>query len=470
MSLTIYTTQRAVVNEVGINKDDTIKTLKQFIAEEMARFFPEDPDNVEYHRLRVFDYDTMTELADDIPLDGLSTLDVVKTFAKMDPRPFTQLLATKVSNHAQLSQLLSETQAVIAGGSVLSAYAGYRMNDFDIYVNASNARQLVTGIKDVFTKSKGFVASGFTFDLLFAPPYDESFMRKNHITSIIRANLRHAVNGFLAIDIMIIPDDIPITDVVTNFDLTFCQIWFDGENVLCTNKQHILEKHGKLNDEYLQSYANGNEFIKNRIRKYIFRDFQIDYSGCIQQTLTRRDVIDYRHTYKKKEVVSDEDWVAKKLYVNLLKFIARSETERLFPQMFARLQDGGWRAATYDLQRESKKILLDLHLTYVVYFKDSFAEFFNLLHRAIEQHPEPFQSVLGMEPIIRDEHILVELMHPYFYEPIVTGTFYSKIQNILGITRPRLNQILDQNDTYFPRHYNNLVHTHRIENQWWETR
>lgn len=470
MSLTIYTTHRTIVNEVGINKDDTIKTLKQFIAGEMERFFPEDPENVEYHRLRVFDYDTMAELADDTPLTELTmtTLDVVKGFAKMDPRPFTNLLKAKMSNHEQLSQLLTETQAVIAGGSVLSVYAGYTMNDFDIYVNASNARQLVTGIKDVFTKSRDFDPSKFTFDLLFAPPYDESFMRKNHITSIIRAMLGSIYSQrHVEIDIMIIPDDIPITDVVTNFDLTFCQIWFDGENVLCTNKQHILDQHGKLNDDYLQSYVNGNEFIKNRIRKYIFRDFQIDCSGCIQQTLTRRDVIDYRYTYKKKEVVSDEDWVVKKLYVNLLKFIARSETERLFPQIFARMQDQGWRAR-YDLQTEYKKILLDLHLTYVVYFKDSFAEFFNLLHRAIEEHPEPFQRVLGMEPIIRDEHILVELMNQYMHAPVVTGTFYSKIQNILGITQPRLNQILDQNDTYFPRHYTNFVYTEA--NQWWDKR
>lgn len=445
MSLTIYTTQRTVVNEVGINKDDTIRILKEFIAGEMVRFFPEDPDNVEYHRLRVFDYDTMAELADDTRLSELTTLDVVKGFAKMDPLPFTQLLATKVSNHAQLSSLLTETRAVIAGGSVLSAYAGYAMNDLDIYVNASNARQLVEGIKDVISNSSGFVPGAFAIDLLFAPPYDESFMRKNHINSIIRARFRRTVDFSLEIDIMIIPDDIPITDVVTNFDLTFCQIWFDGENVLCTNKQHILDKHGKLNDEYLQSYANGNEFIKNRIRKYIYRGFQIDYNGCIQKTLTRKDVS--RYGYKQKEVVSDEDWVVKKLYVNLLKFIARSETDRLFPLAYSR-------------PTRSETILLDLHLTYVVYFKDSFSTFLNLLHRAIEDHPEPFQRVMGMEQMIRDEHILIELMYPYIHPAFVTGRFYSKIQNILGITR--LDEILDQNDAYFPIHYTNF------SGWWWQ--
>jgi hypothetical protein len=460
MSLTIYTTQRTVVNEVGINKDDTIRILKEFIAGEMVRFFPEDPDNVEYHRLRVFDYDTMAELADDTRLSDLTitTLDVVKGFAKMNPRAFTQLLASKLSNHEQLRSLLSETRAVIAGGSVLSPYAGYAMNDLDIYVNASNARQLVTGIKDVFSTSLDFIPGAFVFDLLFAPPYDESFMRKNHINSIIRARLLHADDGYLEIDIMIIPDDIAITDVVTNFDLTFCQIWFDGENVLCTNKQHILDKHGKLNDEYLQSYANGNLFIKNRIRKYIYRGFQIDYNGCIQQTLTRKDVSRYPYGYNKKEVVSDEDWVAKKLYVNLLKFIARSETERLFPQLVANMDH----ANRTRLFNESREILLDLHLTYVVYFKDSFAAFLNLLHRAIEDHPEPFQRVMGMEQMIRDEHILVELMYPYIHPAFVTGRFYSKIQNILGITR--LDEILDQNDAYFPIHYTTYV---TAFNQWW---
>lgn len=456
MSLTIYTTQRTIVNEVGINEGDTIRILKQFIGDDMARFFPEDPEKVDYDRLIVFDYDTMAELADNTPLAGLTTLDVVKVFAKMDPQPFTQILATKVPNHDRLSSLLTETRAVIAGGSVLSAYAGYEMNDFDIYVNASNARQLVTGIQAVFSKCNNHG----TFHLLFAPPYDESFMRKNHINSIIRASYWCAgFNSSTEIDIMIIPDDIEITKVVTNFDLTFCQIWFDGENVFCTHKQHILDKHGKLNDEYLQSYANGNEFIKNRIRKYIYRDFQIDYSGSIQKTLSKRDVQPVG-VYKKKEVVNDEDWVAKKLYVNLLKFIARSETERLFPQLVDNLDH----ANRTRLFNESREILLDLHLTYVVYFKESFAKFLILLHRAIADHPEPFHSVMGMEQTIRDEHILVELMFPHIHAAFVTSNFYSKILNILGIRRRRLAELFEQNNTYFPRHYTTYVTQF---NHWW---
>ena len=455
MALTIYTTNRNVMNEVGINEGDTIRILKQFIGDDMARFFPEDPENVEHHRLFVYDHDTMTEMSDNTPLAGLSELDVLKGFAKMDPQPFTQLLATKLPNHDRLRSLLTETRAVIAGGSVLSAYAGYGMNDFDIYVNASNSRQLVTGIQAVFSKCH----DDDTFKLLFAPPYDESFMRKNHINSIIRASYRCAgFNGRTEIDIMIIPDNIEITKVVTNFDLTFCQIWFDGENVLCTNKQHILDKHGKLNDEYLQSYANGNDFIKNRIRKYIYRDFEIDYSGSIQQTLTKRDVQSRRY-YKQKEVVNDEDWVAKKLYVNLLKFMARSETERLFPQLVANVEANRW-----SLIKEYEKILLDLHLTYVVYFKESFAEFLILLHRAIEDHPEPFHSVMGMEQTIRDEHILAELMHPHIHPAFAASRFYSKILNILGIRRRRLAELFEQNDAYFPRHYTTYV---TEIGQWW---
>jgi len=37
--------------------------------------------------------------------------------------------------------------------------------------------------------------------------------------------------NFIPIDLMIISDDVKLVDVVTNFDLSFCEIWFDGQNV-----------------------------------------------------------------------------------------------------------------------------------------------------------------------------------------------------------------------------------------------
>jgi hypothetical protein len=260
---------------------------------------------------------------------------------------------------------------------------------------------------------------------------------------------------------MIIPDDTLVTDVVTNFDLTFCQIWFDGENVLCTNKQHILDKHGKLNNDYLQSYVNGNHFIRKRINKYINRrGFLIDYGGCIQKTLTRDDVAGYR--IHNKKVVSDEDWVAKKLYENLLWFMAISETERSFPQLVANAGVHGNRSRVVD---KARTILLDFHLRYIVYFKDSFADFLITLNRAMEDYPALFHRVMQLDQATRIEHILVEMMYIHTQANLrFSREFLSKIKDILGLTEERLDEIIARNDVYFPLHYTDHIYDDR---NWW---
>ena len=63
--------------------------------------------------------------------------------------------------------------------------------------------------------------------------------------------------------------------VATNFDLTFCQIWYDGEAVYASHPDHIREKRGVLQGDYVQSFINGNKFLQQRIRKYRLRGFTI---------------------------------------------------------------------------------------------------------------------------------------------------------------------------------------------------
>ncbi len=66
-----------------------------------------------------------------------------------------------------------------------------------------------------------------------------------------------------------------ILDLVQNFDLTFCQTWYDGNDVWSTHPDHIRDLKGELQGEYIPIYMTGNFFLRNRIGKYNDRGFSI---------------------------------------------------------------------------------------------------------------------------------------------------------------------------------------------------
>lgn len=205
-----------------------------------------------------------------------------------------------------LSKLLRNTGAVIAGGSVLSCFTSYDSginNDFDFYVNIENAVALQTGLRKA-----GFIIN---INKTLAPAYDQSFFRKNHI--LARFRYAHSAVDDLFIDIMILPNDIKPQQVVTNFDLTFCEIWFDGKKVLTPkgNKVNLLAKQGRLKEEYTESLLKYlNVFIIKRLKKYAQRGFTITYGDykCCPTIIVP----------KKKS--DPEEWVVKKIYQGFLQF------------------------------------------------------------------------------------------------------------------------------------------------------
>jgi hypothetical protein len=83
-------------------------------------------------------------------------------------------------------------------------------------------------------------------------------------------------------DVMIIKDDTSVESVVTNFDLTICQVWYDGISVHASHWADIRSKHGSLQPEYHKSYMSGNRFIHQRIRKYSMRGFEIDTPDWVE--------------------------------------------------------------------------------------------------------------------------------------------------------------------------------------------
>jgi hypothetical protein len=214
---------------------------------------------------------------------------------KMDTSIFKLHLDELIGNDKalKLSDALDKHGAIIAGGAVLGPYADFKSSDIDIYVPISKGSAFLedSGIKLWHTR---FVS---------APPYDKSFFRKNHILVKFEGWIRGKI------DIMLVNDDIPVETVAKNFDLSFCQIWYDGKVVEATDPNDIKNKSGKLTNEYVVSLVSQlNVFIIKRIKKYKKRGFKITIE-CDGDFLVEK---------REKTVVSDEAWVVSTLYKKFL--------------------------------------------------------------------------------------------------------------------------------------------------------
>lgn len=202
------------------------------------------------------------------------------------------------SNWEILNTALIRADALIAGGGVLSPYIRYAINDLDIYIHLSKANDFISVLK----RNLGYILD--TEGNYITPAYDQSFFRKNNI--IARFRLYNQNMDYIPIDVMIIPDEIPILSVVTNFDLTCCEIWYDGTKVLAVDTEGILNRTCELKKDYVDGFLNSlNLFTIKRVQKYMKKGFSISY-----------DALKIRNTFvkKSKEVTSPEEWVIYTLY------------------------------------------------------------------------------------------------------------------------------------------------------------
>ena len=222
----------------------------------------------------------------------------------LDTRTFTDHMYNYFGDYWDvLNMHLIEADAVIAGGSVLSSYSDDSVNDIDVYIYASKAIKFV----DALTANRYKISIKN-----LRSSYDQSFFRKNNILArfLLQQNFprvlpigittettrREAIEKriiFPDIDIMIIPDppNGSILDVVTNFDLTFCEIWYDGMNVNAQDPKGIMSKTGELKKDYVDELlVSLNKFTLRRVQKYINKGYSITY-----ECQTRIN------TFKKKE-------------------------------------------------------------------------------------------------------------------------------------------------------------------------
>ena len=234
----------------------------------------------------------------------------------------------------KLNQYLKESNAVIAGGAVLAAYSNDYVNDLDVYIYASKAVEFVNALTNDKTYKIGE-------NHYLRPSYDKSFFLKNNIIArfkliqnwigyesdlglwyVSRRQAIHRRRIFPDIDIMIIADPPhgSIRDVVTNFDLSFCETWYDAQTelVLSQDVQGVLTKTGTLKQDYTDKFLLYlNNFSLQRLRKYIKKGYKISYASPKTNTF-----------YKQPEnLLTPEEWVVYKLY-NWIVFTARYDRKK----------------------------------------------------------------------------------------------------------------------------------------------
>lgn len=155
---------------------------------------------------------------------------------------------------------LKESKAVIAGGFALNALLGtLTTGDVDVYVNAAWLQPILTFL----------VKNTMYLHCHQVSPYSTSFMKRNGIVS--RLSFRSKTKS---IDLMILHSRTPV-ECASNFDLTCCQVWFDGDEVNGTHLEETKERRASITPEYLTSFLEGNRFTRARVQKYSQRGFAV---------------------------------------------------------------------------------------------------------------------------------------------------------------------------------------------------
>lgn len=174
----------------------------------------------------------------------------------------------------QLLKAIKKNDCLIAGGSLLSHLNNQPINDFDIYVSSSKFESFMLDIPQFHV-----------YDVNLQTIYSKSFFIKNKILFRFGGNLGlddlNNNNSLYRIKYDIIVFNDSETDkfsVVNNFDFTFCEIWFDGNNIYTSSKKNydnIKRFEGELKQDYFKLFFEKNKFTLCRLDKYSKKGYKI---------------------------------------------------------------------------------------------------------------------------------------------------------------------------------------------------
>ena len=221
-------------------------------------------------------------------------------------------------NSPQFVEWLRSSGALVAGGFVCNVVANIvteNLSDLDIYINIANQPRVWDLVSVLGLKLE---------DSNVQPSYDSSFLRRNGIGLRLRfggaipsATAENPYPRQTEIDVMVTSK--PVVEVVSNFDLTCAQCWYDGRAIGGTHLEDTRARRAYLNPEYTEPYVQENPFTRNRVAKYMKRGFTITLPPFTPRVrMTTIDVNTYardgtQHVYPewKQYIGSNEEFVVK---------------------------------------------------------------------------------------------------------------------------------------------------------------
>ncbi len=191
-----------------------------------------------------------------------------------------------------INSILVKYDIKISGGFILKNMGMFEGNtgsssiDIDIYLppnpeshpmrKKKRTMEIHKALQDLFNvdkvngkpKYKYFKVSG-TFS-----SKKQAFFQKNGIYSVTKYSRgENAEMDLVQADITTTP-----IRIIQRFDLTFCQNWYDGENLWSMDKEAVYKRApGRLEDSYVPIYLDGNPVTRKRIAKYMKRGFRVHY-------------------------------------------------------------------------------------------------------------------------------------------------------------------------------------------------
>lgn len=179
----------------------------------------------------------------------------------------------------------------ISGGFILKNMGMFRGNtgsssiDIDIYLPYVHAKNIQTKKETTATIHK-LLQQLFDVDIVNGHPKYKYFKvtrvksnRANFFTKNgIYAVTKYSKGSNAEMDLVQADKRSTPIEIIQRFDLSFCQNWYDGENLWSMDREAVYKRDsGFLEDAYIPLYLDKNPVTRKRILKYMKRGFHVQY-------------------------------------------------------------------------------------------------------------------------------------------------------------------------------------------------
>jgi len=220
-------------------------------------------------------------------------------------------------NFFSFCDILEQTESVITGGVVLHSLSKFKNNEPEslyIYCTFTGARI----IGDFFRYYKIVSNEDQKVSLVIpdlSPDKESSFFLKTGVRVILEYSIDPNKSSTIKkVKIMVVDKEDDVIAAITNFDLSFTRVWFDGKNIKSIAPIDDIEnKIGYLDEEYTELLINFNPKIIKRMMKYRERGFAITYN-----TPSTNILVTIKKTNEMKVFGTNEERLVRRLYTRLL--------------------------------------------------------------------------------------------------------------------------------------------------------